>query len=151
MIYLLLNIAFGLVTPWVLGLWLLKRDKKIVLIIMPFTSMVSYTVNLLGFTFNFWLLKPFELYAFSALPFDLGLFPLLGCALIYIIKNKKINQYFLIFTFALLTTGLEFAGLFIGYVIYRNGWNIFYTYISYLIPFAIVYWYYVNLKRYSIL
>ena len=145
-----INIILGFIIPWIFGIWLFNRDKKIVLIIMPFTSIVAHTVNSFGFTLKFWMLKPFELHTFSALPFDLGLFALLGCAFIYIVKNKKVNPYILIFIFALLITIMEYIGVSLGYVKYGNGWNIIYTYFSYLIPFAIVYWYYLGLKKLNV-
>jgi len=47
----------------VFGIWLLKQDKRIGFAIMPF----------------------------SALPYNLGLFALIGCTLIYIISNTKLN------------------------------------------------------------
>lgn len=146
----LLNFTIGFIIPWIFGVWMFYKDKKIILIILPFSSMISNTVNSFGFTFGFWMFKPFNLEDFSALPFDLGLFALLGCALIFTLKYMKVNPFLLVFIFALITTGLETIGQLLDYLKYGNNWNVFYTYFSYLISYVLVYWYYLGLKKLNI-
>jgi len=147
---LLLNTAFGFVIPWIFGVWLVIKKKNIVLIIFPLTSVISYTVNAFGIQVGFWQIEPVEHKGFSALPLNLGLFPLLGCFLIYIISKTKLNAYIFAFVFAFGTTMIEFIGVLSGKIIYGNGWNIFYTYFSYLFPYILVYWYYLTLKKLNI-
>ena len=150
MIILLFNIILAFIIPWIFVVWLFFINPKIILIIFSFTSVVSHTINAIGINMNFWAVKPFELKAFSALPFDLGYFPLLGCFLVYIISKTKRNPYSTIFIFVFLITCIEFLGVLSEFIIYGNGWNIFYTYFSYLIAYTLVYWYYLWLKKLNI-
>jgi len=145
------NIIFGFIVPWIFGTWLFSKNKKLVFVIFPFSSIISYTVNSFGFHIDFWKVQPIDLGTLSMLPFNLGLYGLFGCFLIYIIQKTQVNKYVIIFTFSLITTIIELIGVMIGKVAYSNGWNIFYTYFSYLISYAFVYWYYLLSKKFKIL
>lgn len=83
----------------------------------------------------------------SALPLDLGLYPLLGSYFIFLIQRNIINPFFGILLFAVVVTGMEWAAVKIEKVTYYNGWNIGWTFVSYLVPFTIIYGYYRLVKR----
>lgn len=59
----------------------------------------------------------------------------------------KINAFIIIFLFTLLTTCIEGLGVIFGRVVYHNGWNIGWTFISYLIPAVLNYIYYLYMKK----
>ncbi|MDM5246213.1 CBO0543 family protein [Lysinibacillus sp. G4S2] len=108
----------------------------------PFFSVVTYTINTLGFYFGFWEVLPFPNQKnLASLPFDLGIYPVFACYLIFFIK--KINKpYFVLFLMTLLTTFLEMVFVYFERVTYGNGWNIYLTFFSYLLPYSFLYWYY---------
>jgi hypothetical protein len=42
---------------------------------------------------------------------------------------------------------LEYIALLVGLVTYGNGWNVGWSFLAYLIPYLIDYWYYLKLKK----
>ncbi|MDR5658368.1 hypothetical protein RH915_02585 [Serpentinicella sp. ANB-PHB4] len=97
----LLNTVLGFIIPWIFGVWLILKYKKLVFIIYPFSSVVSHTFNSFGFHAGYWKVTPIDYGVFSALPFDLGLFPLLGYYLIYVISKQTGSDIFLYLSLAL--------------------------------------------------
>ncbi|WP_028400080.1 CBO0543 family protein [Ectobacillus panaciterrae] len=145
----LLNFILGLLLPLPAGIYLYRKDKKILLCTFPFTSMIAFLINELGFYFGFWNVLPIidGHKSFSALPLDMGLYPVLGTLMVYSIKLKNKNPFIVILLVALFTTLLEYLLVQVGRVTYGNGWNIFFTFFSYLIPYAVVYLYNILLER----
>jgi len=142
-----LNIVIGFIIPWIFGVTLYFKDRKTVLIIAPFSSILGYTVNEFCFHLNFWRLVPVNINDdLTSMSVNLGLYPILGCYLIYYISKKHVNPYLIIFIFTIVTTILEYLGVLFDLVSYGNGWNIGFTFLSYLIPYLLIYWYYLHVK-----
>ncbi|MFF2797163.1 CBO0543 family protein [Lysinibacillus xylanilyticus] len=137
------NIILAFVLPWFIGiLHLLKKDKLLLILIAPFSSVISYFVNTIAYYFGFWEVTPFPKQKnLASLPFELGFYPILACYLVFFIRTSK-NPYFVVVFMSLLTTLLELICYYLEWIIYENGWNIYLTFFSYLFPFLIVYWYY---------
>lgn len=147
-----LNIVLGFVIPWIFGVILYFKDNKTVLIIAPLSSILGYTVNEFCFHLNFWRLVPVNINDdFTSISVNLGLYPILGCYLIYYISKKQTNSYLIILIFTMLTTILEYFGVLFDLVTYGNGWNLGWTFISYLIPYLLIYFYYIKLKAIKLL
>lgn len=143
----ILNIILGFLLPWIFGLVLYFKDKKVILTMAPFSSIVAYTVNEFCFNLNLWRLVPLNIDDdITAISVNLGLYPILGCYLIYFISRKTINSYIIILIFTAATTILEYLGVLFNLVLYGNGWNVGWTFLSYLIPYLLIYWYYLKLK-----
>jgi hypothetical protein len=144
-----INIVYGFFVPWIiLGTYLYVKDKKILLLIYPLSAVLALTINLFGFYFDFWDVKPLmRVEPMAVLPLDLGLYPLLGSYLIFLIHKDIMNPYFFILSFAIVVTGMEWIAVKFEKVTYYNEWNICWTFVSYLIPFAIIYNYFRLLKR----
>jgi len=131
----------------VFGVILYFKDKKTVLIIAPFSGILAYTINEFCFHLNLWRLAPLNIKDdLTTISVNLGLYPILGCYLIYYISRKHINAYLIILIFTIVTTIFEYLGFLFNFVIYGNGWNIGWTFLSYLIPYLLIYWYYLKLK-----
>ncbi|WPC42779.1 hypothetical protein [Clostridium sp. JS66] len=143
----IVNMVLGFIIPWIFGVILYFKDRKIVLTIAPFSSILAYVINEFCFHFNFWRLVPLNINDdYTSMSVNLGLYPILGCYLIYHISIKKINSYLIILIFAVATTMIEYLAFLFKLVTYGNGWNIGWTFLSYLIPYLLVYWYYSKLK-----
>lgn len=139
----LLNIAVGFLIPWIFGAYLYRKDKRFLLLIGPLASVFTFILIDLGELFRVWNLYPFEMdNSIAAIPFCLGIYPINASYMIYLIHAKKIPQYGAILIFSIVTTIEEGLGLIVGRVIYDKGWNISWTFISYLIPYLICYYYY---------
>jgi len=138
----LLNIILGFLIPWLLGALLYLKDRQLVLLIAPFSSMVSFEINSIGFNLGFWSLSPREYHSMAALPYNLGLYAICGTCFVYSLKWSGIKPYSALFSFSFLTTILEYLAILLNFVTYGNGWNIFLTFFSYLAAYILVYIYY---------
>ncbi|WP_311775166.1 CBO0543 family protein [Alkalihalobacillus sp. TS-13] len=143
-----MNTIFGLIIPWITGIYLIKKDLKILLLMAPFASVVAFTFDVLGFHLKFWRISPErEIETIVALPMYFGVYPILAAYLFFFIKRSDLNRWIWIFAVTLITTIIEFIGVLIGMVHYFNGWNICWTFVSYLLAYLVCYWYFLILKK----
>jgi hypothetical protein len=140
------NVIVAFIIPFIFIIILYFKDKKILLTIAPCQSAIAYTINSIGFNFGLWDLYPFGQKGIVHVPFDIGIYPALSAWMIYFINCKKVTPSKAILIFAILTTGFEGYGILLGRVVYGHGWNIGWTFISYLVPYIINYRYYLSLK-----
>ena len=143
----LFNILVGFMIPWIFGIYLYFKDRKTLITIAPIGAAIALLYNCLGFYFSFWTVYNFSYGRMSAIPFDLGLYPILTSYLVYFIKRYKFKSYNMILLFTIFTTIAEFLLVLLDKVIYYNNWNIGWTFISYLIPYITCYLYYLILKK----
>ncbi|KOR27031.1 CBO0543 family protein [Clostridium sp. L74] len=146
----LFNIIIAFIIPWISGIIFYFKDRKVLFTIAPFQSVIAYTVNSIGFFYNLWSVCPHEYGKFTTMPYDLGIYPILSVYLIHYIDKTKFNPYLLIMIATIFTTFLEWLGILSGKVVYSNGWNIGFTFISYLLPYLLNYWFYIQLKQMKI-
>lgn len=144
-----INNLYGFIIPWILGLKLIQKDKNLLLKMFPFIALMSTLINFWGRYNKFWILKPRlrKRRYLTTMPFNIGLFPILGTTMVYIIRSSKLHPSFWYVLNSLLTTGLEFSYKSLGRVVYGNGWNLFKTFISYLISNYSTYRYYLWLYK----
>ncbi|MFD6511446.1 CBO0543 family protein, partial [Bacillus sp. NPDC060175] len=104
-----------------------------------------------GLYCGFWRIAPFlSQKTLSSLPFNIGLYPILASYLIFFIKKTK-RPYLMVFFISLFTTILEMTLVLSGKIVYDNGWNIIWTFFSYIIPYMWVYWYYLYLRKLQVI
>jgi len=135
----LLNFFVAFILPVSVSLFLFRRYLWLYFTIFPFSAIVAYIFNFLGSYFDFWVLKPImkDDSDFSFLPFNIGLYPVLGSLFVLSLKKrKKFLSTFLFFS--IVTTFLEFIYLMFDRVVYSNGWNIFCTFISYVLFYSFI-------------
>lgn len=143
----LFNIIVGFIIPWISGIVFYFKDRKILFIIAPFQSVIAFTIDSIAYFYRFWSIWPHEYSKFSTMPYDLGVYPILSVYLIHYINKGKFNPYILIIIATIFTTLLEWFGILTGRILYFNGWNLVLTFISYLIPYFLNYWFYIQLKK----
>lgn len=137
----LVNWVFGMLIPLLLGAWILRRHYRLFVFYYPLGVAISACINSIGFNY-FWNIMPHTRNeAFAALPMDLGIYPVTGCIMMYLILVKNAKPWPSIVVSALLLTLIEWIAKMMGYVVYFNGWNIFWTYWSYFLPFVLAYGY----------
>lgn len=143
------NIVFGFVIPWFIGLFWIRKAAAVFLLICPIATVVSLLINLFGFYTAFWCFTPIlpRNETISAIPLDLGIYPVTASLMIYWIRRTKIKPIWLVISVSLVITFLEFIGVLFGKVIYGNGWNVGWTLISYCSAYGFVYFYYTLLAR----
>lgn len=149
-----LNIIFGFILPWLFGgIYLARKNPLVLLLLFPAGAMISSLINALGFHLKFWDFTPLipEDESISALPLDLGLYPLLGCFLIRTIITHRHKTALIFFLFVFSTTVVEYIGTLVGKVGYGHGWNIGFTFLSYCLGFGFVLLYFKLLERHRVL
>lgn len=135
------NVMFGLVIPILIGGWILRRNINILLAYYPLGVATSACLNSAGFNFFWNILPNTRNQSYAALPFDLGIYPIAGCLMIYMILEKKAKSWLAILITSFTLTLLEWVAKEMGRVIYFNGWNIYWTFFSYFLPLVVVYGY----------
>ncbi|MEH7403642.1 hypothetical protein V7148_22055 [Gottfriedia acidiceleris] len=146
-----LYIIIGFIIPWILGVYLFIKMPKLIIIFVPIGIAIAFLINTVGFNY-FWRLKhSYNELSLSALPFDLGIYPILTCLFIISIYYKKLKVYLAIIIFTVSTTLFELLGHVKHQVIYRNGWNIYWTSVSYFVAYLLIYFYYKLVNKYEVL
>jgi hypothetical protein len=77
------NIFFGFLLSWLFGIYLIKRDKHTLVTIAPTMAAIAFIFNEVGFYLGWWHLQPEKLEPLCALPFNLGLYPVLGAYMVH--------------------------------------------------------------------
>ncbi|WP_145330907.1 hypothetical protein [Paenibacillus xylanexedens] len=135
------NWVLGMLIPLLLGAWILRRHYYLLVLYFPLGVAISACINSVGFNY-FWNIMPnTNNQSYAALPMDLGIYPITGCIMMYMILVKKARPWPSIFISALVLTLIEWCAKLFGHVVYFNGWNIFWTYWSYFLPFVLAYGY----------
>lgn len=149
----LINIIFGFIIPWLAAVHLVLKSPKTLLLIAPFSAAISFLINAFGFQLELWDFTPLipDDQNVSALPINIGLYPILGSYIIWTIIAHRKKTTLILFLFTVCTTILEYGGILIGKVSYGNGWNIGYTALSYLLAYSCVYIYFRFLERLRVL
>lgn len=139
----LFNVVAGFIIPWLLVCFLIQKHPKLFIVISPITSVISMLINTIGFYFEFWLYMPMfdKVETISALPLDIGLYAVLGSLFIYTLSKRilGVHPVIVFLVFSLFTTFLEYLALLCDLVVYDNGWNIGWTFISYSIAYLAVF------------
>ncbi|MEC2133475.1 hypothetical protein P9G84_32005 [Brevibacillus centrosporus] len=145
------NIVFGFILPWIAGGLLFKKNPKLVLTIAPFAAVIALSTNEFGLFLDFWDIMPQETESLNCLPLDLGVFPVLGSLFIHFVQRKKLSTWLFLFLFSSFTTVLELTYVLIGKIVYHNGWNITWTFFSYVLTYTLGFLYYILLKKHFVL
>lgn len=150
-IRIILNILIGLIMPWLFGIHLYKKDPNVLLGIFPIGTVLSHIINSLAYEHKIWFVHPQKYIFVDVLLFDIGLYSILPSFMIYLIHKYRKGKSLYILGFTLFTTFSEYLWLKSGRVSYDNGWNIYFTFLSYLFPYIFVYLYYLLLKKKKII
>jgi hypothetical protein len=147
-----LNILIGFVIPWIFGVILFLKNRKLVLVIAPISAVISYSLNEIGFHMHLWRLAPLSVSDdLTSMSVNLGFFPILACYLVYYIKKTSLKKYTLILIFSFLNTIFEFICVLLNMVSYGNRWNVIWTFLSYIAAYLLVYGYFHLADKYEIL
>lgn len=130
---------FGFILPWLLLFLFFRVNLKLVIIMAPFVSVVAFVLNEIGFNNFLDFIPRFKNISLSSLPLNLGLYPVLGCLLVYSLQLSTRKPVVWMVFYGLITTGMEYVALVAKYIFYYNGWNIFHTFLSYLLAYILVF------------
>lgn len=113
----------------------------------PIGAMIAFVFDTLGMAFNFWRVVPIlDVKLVATLPAHLGLYPIALSYMIYLIL--LINKTKIVISvFSVSITIVEYFFVLGGRVFYYNGWNIGWTFASYVFAFSLGYVYYYQLMK----
>ncbi|SFE40241.1 hypothetical protein SAMN05216378_3001 [Paenibacillus catalpae] len=135
------NVSIGFIIPWLCFLIAPLPNKiKLVLRVFPISGLMAFVLNDFFVKHGFWIVKPIvdENESYSAIPYNLGLYPVWAIFLIYFIERRSWSPAILIGIWSIGITFAEYVLVEIGRVLYDNGWHVLWTFISYVVAFTIV-------------
>ncbi|OAB29597.1 hypothetical protein [Paenibacillus macquariensis] len=134
----LTNIIFGFILPWIFGCYLFKRNLSFVLHVSTIAALIAFLFNDIGHFMDWWYVLPKNYGTLSFIPYNLGVFAVIPVFALYQINNGGRTWLIIPLASFLLTI---FEGLLVitGKVVYSSGWNLGWTYISYLIALIALY------------
>lgn len=143
----LINVIIGWIIPWCIGGYFLRKDSSVILHIAPVASVIAFAFNEVGYQMQWWSLTPAELGVLAYLPYNLGIFPVIPCLLIYTMRRSALNPLLLLLLYTIGKTLPEFCLVLLGKVSYDHGWNLGWTFVSYLLACSLCYGWYLIGKR----
>lgn len=108
---------------------------------------VATLINDIGFNYFWEMDKNFKDLSLPLIPYNLGLYPILCCLFICSIHYKKMSTLITFLVFTLGTSFLESLIVLLGKLEYRNEWNIYWSSVSYLMAYLILYGYYKLVRK----
>lgn len=135
--------------PWIL-FWIIsdKSQLRRLFISGTFAAMLALIVDIFQHNFRWWTLKEEILPMLNVvLSADLGLYPVQAMLLVQFLPSNKDYWPYYIIGLSCFNTAGEYILHRLDELIYMNGWNYGWTFLSYLIPFSLVVWhstYYTN-------
>ncbi|SDH46699.1 hypothetical protein [Alteribacillus bidgolensis] len=146
-----LNIVAGFIIPLILSFFLYKKYPKVIIFLYPLGISIAFAANDWGYQY-YWLVAPFhDNPSLAVLPFNFGYFPFICYLFSYFKVKQLMNSNLLLMVFAFVTTCIEYLGVLLDRIHYYGEWNIFFTFLTYLICFMITSFYVKILKIYQVL
>ncbi|ETT59115.1 CBO0543 family protein [Paenibacillus sp. FSL R7-277] len=142
----LINVIIGWIIPWCIGSYFLRKDSAVILHIAPIASVIAFAFDEIGYHMKWWSITPTGPGVISYLPYNLGVFPVISCLLIYTVRRTSLNPLLLILLFTCGKTLFEFCLVISGKVRYDHGWNLGWTSISYVLACSLCYGWYLMIK-----
>lgn len=139
-IEILFSLMVLFIIPWILGIYLIQRDNKLLIMYGPIASAIAFIHNEIGLHFEWWSLHPKDMELMIALISNIGVYPVSGCFMLYFLRQNK--AYLSVFIFAAILTTLVYTFSLLNKVQFHHGWNIGWTFLSYLTANTLLYFYY---------
>jgi len=150
-LYILIFLSF--ILPWVIGINIYLKDKKIILIIAPFCAMLSFLLNTPGVDYHLFYPAPIstiKAHTLAILP-SIGLFCILSCLFVFSIRHSKIKPIYLNIIYSIIGCLADLMFITTGFLKYDNGWNMLFSLLGFLVSFNIIYIYYIVLRKFALL
>lgn len=134
----LTNIILGFILPWIFGSYLFWKNLSYVLHASTIAALIAFLSNDIGYFMNWWYALPKDYGTLSFIPYNFGVFAVIPVFALYLINNGG-RTWLIIPLASLLLTIFEGLLVITGKVVYSSGWNLGWTYISYLISLMALY------------
>ncbi|MGI8314317.1 hypothetical protein [Halobacillus mangrovi] len=142
------NFTVGFILPWLTAIILYRKARILIYTVVPFTALLSVLSNQIGMQNDLWALNPEPtIVLFESLFIDIGYNPIICAWFAYFIYFKQIRRLWVYGGFILLINGMELLALFTGKVEYSEPWNIYYSFIVYVLCLFITDFYYSKVEE----
>lgn len=136
----LFNWLIGFVIPWIFGIYLLRKDFIHIVRIGPAAGLIAFLFSDIGYYMEWFQISPFRSGSLSFVPYNLGIYIILPSYMVYLINRaKKLPAFLAICAFSIVKTILEAVLVYTGKVIYLHGWNLIWTFVSYVLACSATY------------
>jgi hypothetical protein len=147
----LFNLIIYLVVPLIFAFILYNENSRLFLIVFPLCCVIAFIINNIGITMGFWSIYPYTNSYSSNILLNIGLYPTVGTYLIYFAHKRKINALMLIGIFAIVSTIFKWIMIIMGRTVYGNGWNLYFTFITFMLSYYFGYLFYLLLVKKEII
>ncbi len=144
MMKLFLSIILGFIAPWILGVYLYRRARLIIAIIVPFASALGFSLNTIGMDLGYFyptVTTHTFMHSITILA-NLGLLAIESCLFIFLIERIRISTFLLNILVSLVSSLIDVLFIVLKLLAYNPPWNIYWTFIFYFICFYIINFYY---------
>lgn len=141
-----MHLLLTFVIPWLAAAYLLVQNKRTVVLYGPAAAGIAFALNDIGLYMEWWGFKPEREELLISLLSNLGIFLVSGCYMIHFIQKYKYSLI-MILGFASLLTLLEYVYLLLGRIHFNNGWNLGWSFVSYVVSNILLYGYFLLLDR----
>lgn len=142
-------IILSFVIPWIIGICQFSRAKYIIVLAVPFSSSLAFTLNTIGLDLSFFYptVSSETIMHTVGILGNIGIVPLESCIFIYLTEHTNVKKYILNILLSLVSTIIDLLFIRFKLLAYDNGWNMYWTFIMFFISFYIVYFYYIGVKK----
>ncbi len=135
------NILFGFFIPWMIFLFHIRKNKCFITspTVVLLSALIAFLFNDIGFSLKLWYVNPVKYAILPMIPYNFGFFTVLG---IYLIQTIIIfrRPYIFIGIASLVATLAETVLYMLNRINYDNYWNLFFTFLSYVLANFLLYW-----------
>ncbi|MCY7565898.1 hypothetical protein ABEX69_16815 [Bacillus safensis] len=135
------NILFGFFIPWMIFLFHIRKSKFLITssTVILLSGLIAFLFNDIGYSLKLWCVNPVKYAVLPMTPYNFGFFTVLGIYLIQTIITFR-RPYLLIGIASLVATLAETVLYILNRIHYDNYWNLFFTFLSYVLANFILYW-----------
>ncbi|MBB6635835.1 CBO0543 family protein [Cohnella thailandensis] len=134
------HVLVGFVLPWLVGVFFIKKASKTMLLVFAVTAFLALLFNDIGAYAKWWEMTPHEMESITTIPYSLGVYPII-LTLMYRYVLPRIHPVWFVLLTALVLTLFESALVLSRRIEYHDGWNVGWTYVSYVLSVSIVFIY----------
>jgi hypothetical protein len=142
-------IVFCFIIPWFIGIFLYFKDKQLIVTIAPFACAIGFILNTIGIDLGCFYplqignIKPHTLAIFP----NVGLLTIESCIFIFMVHHSRIKLLILNLVLTTIASVIDSIFLYTNILVYKKGWNIPFTLLTYFLTFYIIYFYYLRIKK----
>ncbi len=142
-------IILSFVIPWIIGIYYFNKKKDIIVLTAPFSCSLAFTLNTIGLDLGlFYPTISSKTFIHTVGIFgNIGIIPFESCIFLYLTEHTRIKKYILNIVLSFVSTITDLLFIRFKFLVYDNGWNLYWSFLMFFISFYIVNFYYIEVKK----